>query len=167
MKLVPEFFTDERIIRIVNNNGEYSFMPINRVEILDDGTAVSMNDLTVDDVDIIIEDAPRGLSEKQEQLQMLLQIQGQTSRPIPMEILLRYTDLKDKHELSKELEEYYKVEAQLQQAQQIIEQMQQQIQELGGQVQQQQSVITQVQTARAVDKEVSKVKSQMGVVNGL
>jgi hypothetical protein len=164
MKLVPEFFTDERIIRIVNTNGEYSFMPVNTIQLLDDGTAVSMNDLTVDDVDIVIEDAPRGLNEKQEQLQMLLQIQGQTSRPIPMEILLRYTDLKDKHELSKELEEYYKMEAQLQQAQQMIEQMQQQIQDLGGQVQQQQSVITQVQTARAVDKEVAKVKTQMGVI---
>ena len=161
MKLVPDFFTEEKLIRILETDGSYAFMPVNQIQVLDDGTMVKLNDLTSDDVDIIIEDAPRGLNEKQEQLNMLLQIQGQTSRPIPMEILLRYTDLKEKNKLSKELESYYKVEAQLQQAQQVIEQLQGQVQQLGGQIQQQQSQIVQTQTARAVDKEVSKAKEKM------
>jgi len=162
MRLVPEFFTEEKIIRIVNEDGSYDFMPINRVELVAEGELALINDVSRDEVDIIIEDAPRGLNERAEQLQMLLQIQGQTSRPIPMEILLRYTDLKDKHELSKELEAHYNMEAQLQQAQQQMEQMAKQIEALGGQIAQKDSVIIQTQTARAVDKEVNKVKTQMG-----
>jgi hypothetical protein len=161
MKLVPEFFTDEQLVRILNEDGSYGFMPINSIQVLDDGTLNKINDITADDVDVIIEDAPKGLNEKQEQLQMLLQIQGQTSRPIPMEILLRYTDLKDKHQLSKELEKHYSMEAQLQQAQQVIEQLQQQLQQAGGMLQQKDSQITQVQSARAVDKEVSKAKEKL------
>ena len=162
MRLVPEFFTEEKIIRIVNEDGSYDFMPINRVELVREGELALINDVSRDEVDIIIEDAPRGLNERAEQLQMLLQIQGQTSRPIPMEILLRYTDLKDKHELSKELESHYKMESQLQQAQAQMEQMAKQIEALGGQIAQKDSIIVQTQTARKVDAEVNKVKTKMG-----
>lgn len=167
MRLVPEFFTDEKIIRVVNEDGSYAFMPINQIQLADEGVLLNINDVTKDEVDIIIEDAPRGLNERQEQMSTLLQIQGQTSRPIPMEILLRYTDLKDKHSISKELEEYYGLESKLQQAQQQMEAMAKQIESLGGQVQQQQSVIVQTQTARAVDKEVYNVKSKLGALNVL
>lgn len=163
MKLVPEFMTDKQVLRIINPDGSYAFMPVNEITLLDDGTIAKINDITVDDVDIIIEDAPRGLNEKEEQFQQLLVIQGQTQRPIPMEILLRYSSIKDKHQLAKELENYYAIEAQLQQAQAQIQQMAEQIQALGGQVQQKDSQIVQIQTARAVDKEVSKAKEKMGV----
>ena len=161
MKLVPEFYVQERIIRIIEHNGQYSFMPMNKVALLDDGTMAKFNDMTNDDVDIIIEDAPRGLNEREEQFAQLMQIQGQTSRPIPMEILLRYSSIKEKHQLANDLENYYKLEAQLQQLQQQNEQLVQQLQQLGGQVQQKDSQIVQIQTARAVDKEVSKAKEKM------
>lgn len=168
MKLVPEFMTDERLVRILNIDGSYGFMPVNKIALLDNGTATKINDITSDDVDIIIEDAPRGLNEKEEQFQQLLTIQGQTQRPIPMEILLRYSSIKDKHQLAKELEQHYAMEAQLQQAQQAIEQLQAQIQQLGGVIDQQQNNLVQTQTARAVDKEVSKAKEkltkQLGVI---
>ena len=166
MKLIPDFYTDERVIRIIQPNGNYAFMPMNKVDILDDGTMVRFNDMTNDDVDVVIEDAPRGLNEREEQFAQLLQIQGQTSRPIPMEILLRYSSIKEKHQLASDLEGYYKLEAQLQQAQQIIEQLQGQVQQLSGQVQQQQSQLVQTQTARAVDKEVSKVKEKLNAQLG-
>lgn len=163
MKLVPEFYVQERIIRIIEHNGEYSFMPMNKISLLDDGTAAKFNDMTNDDVDIIIEDAPRGLNEREEQFAQLMQIQGQTSRPIPMEILLRYSSIKEKHQLASDLEQYYKLEAQLQQLQQQNEQLVQQLQQLGGQVQQKDSQIVQIQTARAVDKEVAKAKEKMNL----
>ena len=163
MKLVPEFYVQERIIRIIESNGEFSFMPVNKVALLDDGTAAKFNDMTNDDVDIIIEDAPRGLNEREEQFAQLLQIQGQTSRPIPMEVLLRYSSIKEKHQLANDLESYYKLEAQLQQLQQQNEQLVQQLQQLGGQVQQKDSQIVQIQTARAVDKEVSKAKEKLNL----
>ena len=162
MKLVPEFMREKQLLRILNVNGSYSFMPVNQIQALDDGTLAKINDLTIDDVDVIIEDAPRGLNEKEEQFNQLLTIQGQTSKPIPMEILLRYSSLKDKYQLAKELEQYNAMEAQMQQAQQIIMQLQEQIKQLGGQVQQQQSVIVQTQTARQVEKEVNKQKEQLG-----
>ena len=167
MKLVPDFYNDARIIRLIEPNGSYAFMPVNQVKLMDDNTIQKINDMTTDDVDIIIEDAPRGLNEKEEQFNQLLQIQGQTSRPIPMEILLRYSSIKDKHQLANDLQSYYQVETQLQQAQQIIQQLQQQVQSLGGQIQQQQSQIVQVQSARAVDKEVSKVKEKLNSTMGV
>lgn len=163
MKLVPEFMTDKQVLRIINPDGSYAFMPVNEITLLDDGTIAKINDITVDDVDIVIEDAPRGLNEKEEQFQQLLVIQGQTQRPIPMEILLRYSSIKDKHQLAKELERHYALESQLQQAQAQMQQMAEQIQALGGQVQQKDSQIVQIQTARAVDKEVAKAKDQLGV----
>jgi len=164
MKLVPEFYGEERIVRITQPDGKYAFMPLNQVNLLDDGTLAKLNDMTNDDVDVIIEDAPRGLNEREEQFAQLMQIQGQTSRPIPMEVLLRYSSIKDKHQLAEDLKQYYAMESQLQQAQQQMEQMAQQIQQLGGQVQQKDSQIVQIQTARAVDNEVSKVKDKMGGV---
>jgi hypothetical protein len=167
MRLVSEFFTDEQLIRILNEDGSYAFQPVNQIQVLDDGTLLKLNDMTVDDVDIIIEDAPKGLNEREEQFAMLMQIQGQTQRPIPMEILLRYSNIKDKYSLSKELEQHYAMEAQLQQAQQVIEQLQQQLQQAGGMLQQKDSQITQVQSARAVDKEVSKAKEKLNKELGI
>jgi hypothetical protein len=161
MKLVSEFFSDEQLVRILNEDGTYAFQPVNQIQVLDDGTLLKINDMTVDDVDIIIEDAPVGLNEKEEQFMQLMQIQGQTSRPIPMEILLRYSNLKDKYSLAKELEGHYNLEMQLQQAQQQMEAMQKEIQRLGGVVNQQQTNITQTQTARAVDREVYKAKEKL------
>lgn len=163
MKLVPDFYTEERMIRIIEPNGQYSFMPVNQTTLFDDGTIGKVNDITSQDVDIMIEDAPRGLNEREEQFAQLLQIQGQTSRPIPMEILLRYSSIKDKHQLAGDLENYYGMEGQLQQAQGYIEQLHNQIKQLGGQINQQQSQIVQTQTARAVDKEVTKAKENMGL----
>ena len=156
MKMVPEFYTDERMIRIIQPTGEYAFMPVNQVMLLDDNTFKKMNDLSNQDVDIMIEDAPASLNEREEQFAQLLQIQGQTSRPIPMEILLRHSSIRNKHQLASELEQYYGMEGQLQQAQQQIEQLVKQVQDMGGVVKQQQNQIVQIETARKVEKEVNK-----------
>ena len=161
MLLVPDFYTDDKVIRILQPTGDYAFMPVNAPQLLDDGTVARLNDLTTDDVDVSIEDAPSGLNDRIEQYNQLLGIQGQTGRPIPMEILLRYSSLKDKHQLAAELKQHYAMEAQLQQAQGMIEQLQQQVQQMGGQVQQVTSQLTQANVARAVDKEVVKVKDEI------
>lgn len=163
MRLVPDFYTDERMIRIIEPNGAYAFMPVNQIAMMDDGTFKKMNDISNQDVDIIIEDAPASLNEREEQFAQLLQIQGQTSRPIPMEILLRHSSIRNKHQLAGELESYYGMEGQLQQAQAQIDQLVEQIQQMGGVVKQQQNQIVQVQTAREVEKEVNKQKGAMGL----
>lgn len=161
MKLVPKFYTDTRMLRIIEPNGSYAFMPVNEVKTLDDGTYARINDITSDDVDIVIEDAPRGLNEREEQFNQLLTIQGQTSQPIPMEILLRYSSIKDKHQLANDIEGSRQIQQQLEQVKQYAQQLEGQVKQLGGQVQQQQSQIVQTQTARAVDKEVHKAKEKM------
>ena len=161
MGIVPDFYTDERMIRIVNPTGEYAFMPVNTPQLMNDNTIKMLNDLTNDDVDVKIEDAPSGLNDRIEQFNQLLGIQGQTGRPIPMEILLRYSSLKDKHMLAAELEQHYAMESQLQQAQQYAQQLEQQVQNLGGVINQKDSQIVQINTARAVDKEVSKAKEDI------
>lgn len=161
LSLVPDYYTEEQLIRILAPTGEYEFMPINQVQLMDDGTLVKFNDVTNNDIDIIIEDAPRGLNEREEQFAQLMTIQGQTQRPIPMEILLRYSSIKDKYQLASELEAHYSQEAQLQQAQQVIEQQQQQIQQLGGTVNQITSQLTQSNIQREVDSAVNKVVVQL------
>jgi hypothetical protein len=163
MRLVPDFYTEERVVRIVDANGAYAFMPVNQISMLSDGTFMKMNDVSNQDVDIIIEDAPSSLNEREEQFNQLLQIQGQTSRPIPMEILLRHSSIRNKNQLASELQQYYAQEAQMQQLQQQNEALIQQIENMGGVVKQQQNQIVQVQTAREVEKEVNKAKNQMGI----
>jgi hypothetical protein len=161
MNLVPDFYGEERLIRILQPTGEYAFMPINSPQLLDNGMVGRLNDISNDDVDVIIEDAPSGLNDRIEQFNQLLGIQGQTGRPIPMEILLRYSNLKDKHQLASELEQHYAIEAQLQQAQQYAQQLEQQVQKLGGHVNQVESQLVQANVARAVDKEVGKAKQEI------
>jgi septal ring factor EnvC (AmiA/AmiB activator) len=97
----------------------------------------------------------------------LLVIQGQTQRPIPMEILLRYSSIKDKYQLADELQQYYAMEAQLQQAQQAIQQLQKQIQDMGGMMNQKDSQIVQIETARKVEKEVAKTKDKLNKELGI
>ena len=130
---------------------------------MDDGTFQKMNDLSNQDVDIIIEDAPASLNERDEQFAQLLQIQGQTNRPIPMEILLRHSSIRNKHQLAGELEAYYGLESQMQQMQKQNEALVKQIEQMGGVVRQQQSQIVQTETARQVEKEVNKKKLEMGL----
>ena len=158
MSMVTDFYTEEKLVRILNPQGSYAFMPVNQVMILDDGTIEKFNDLTVDDVDIILEDAPSSLNDRAEQFNQLLGIQGQTGRPIPMEILLRYSSLKDKDQLAAELQAHFALESQMQQVQQYAQQLEQQVQELGGVINQKDSQIIQISTARAVDNEVAKAK---------
>ena len=161
MYLVPIFYTEARMIRLIEPNGKYSFMPVNQAQLLDDDTIMRVNDLTNQDIDIIIEDAPRGLNEREEQFAQLLQIQGQTARPIPMDILLRYSSIKDKHQLANDIQAANATEAQLQQATQMIQQLQQQIQQLGGTINQKDSQIVQISTAMQVGKEVTKAKEEI------
>ena len=161
MKLVPQFYVDKRIIRILNEKGDYEFMPLNHTQLADDDTLQMINDMSADDVDVIIEDAPAGLNEREEQFNQLLQIQGQTADPIPMDVLLRYSNIRDKHNLADDISKSKAIQSRMQQMQDYIGQLEKQIQQLGGIIQQKDNQIVQVQTARAVEKEVNKVKDQL------
>jgi len=166
MALSREFYTTERVIRITKENGEYAFMPINSIEEDEVGVLHAMNSITDDDVDIIIADAPPSLNDAQEQFDLLMRMQQNTSTPIPPEILMRYSNIKDKHKLAAELEQYNNLQAQLQQASQQMEQMAQEIQRLGGNNAQYEQQIVQIKTAAAVDKEVSKAKEKLSKLEG-
>lgn len=164
MELVTEFYTSERIIRITKENGEYAFMPINTLQEDENNVIQSMNNVSNNDVDIIIADAPVSLNDRQEQFNKLLEIQGQTSVPIPQNILLRYSSIKDKHKIAAEIEESMNKDAQLQQAAQQMQMMADEITRLGGEAAQYKQQITQIETRAAVDREVHKVKEKIASV---
>lgn len=166
MELAKEFYTSERVIRITQETGEYAFMPINAMQEDEFGVIHSLNDISDGDVDIIIAEAPATLNDQQEQFQLLMQLQGQTPNPIPMEILLRYSGIKDKNKLAAELGQYNNIQAQLQQAGQQMEQMAKEIERLGGVATQYENQIVQIKTAAAVDKEVGKVKQKAAALDG-
>lgn len=164
--LTREFYTTERIIRITEENGEYAFMPINSIQEDEEGVLHSLNNISDDDVDIIIADAPPSLNDAQEQFDLLMRMQQNTGTPIPPQILMKYSNIKDKHKLAAELEQYNNIQQQLQQAGQQMEQMANEIKRLGGDNAQYQQQIVQIQTAAAVDKEVSKAKEKLAKVEG-
>jgi hypothetical protein len=161
MKLVPDFYSSERTIRLIEPNGQYAFMPLNTVKLMNDDTIARINDMSTDDVDIIIEDAPRGLNEREEQFNQLLTIQGQTQKPIDMDILLRYSSIKDKHQLANDIRDSNGKDARLKQLEDYVIQLEEQLKKTGGIIMQKDSQITQIQTARQVDREVSKVKEKL------
>lgn len=163
MQLASDFYTEERLVRILLPNGKYAFMPVNQPQADVNGYISIFNDLSKDDVDIIIEDAPASLNEQEEQLMILLQIQGQTGQPIPPHILLRYTKLRDKEQLSEELQLHNQMEQKLQQAEQMIMQQQEQIKQLGGHIKVQQNNLIQTDAARKVEKEVNKQLKEYGM----
>lgn len=167
MKLVPDFYSTERTIRLIEPNGQYAFMPLNTVQLLSDDTIARINDMSTDDVDIIIEDAPRGLNEREEQFNQLLTIQGQTQKPIDMDILLRYSSIKDKHQLANDIRDSNNKDAQLKQMQDYIVQLEEQLKKNGGIIMQKDSQIVQIQTARQVEKEVSKAKEKLTSTLGM
>lgn len=163
MKMSIDYYVEERLIRILEANRSYSFMPINGTKLLDDGTIADVNNMMVDDVDIIIEDSPASLNEEEQQLRILLQIQGQTGQPIPPEILLRYTKLRDRFSLSNELKDYNNIRGQLEQAQGMIQQQQEQMKLMEGQLKVQQNNLVQIEASRQVQAEVEKMKDDIGL----
>lgn len=131
-----QFWTEQKFIRIADDDAEGGarFTPINQPQMMADPMTgypqVSiMNSLAEMDVDIIIEAAPDLITLQHEQFQELTQM-VQAGVPIPPDVLLEASQLKDKQRLAERLKEETSAQAQLQQAQQMIEQLQGKLKEM-------------------------------------
>jgi hypothetical protein len=166
MALATEFYTSERVIRITQENGTYGFMAINTLQEDENNVINTMNDISNNDIDVIVADAPPSLNDRQEQFDLLMRMQQNTAMPIPPNILLRYSNVKDKHKLAAEIEQHNNLQAQLQQAAEQMQQMADVIAKQGGDISQYEQQITQIQTRAAVDKEVANTKIKMANMQG-
>ena len=166
MALSTEFYTSERVIRITQENGTYGFMAINTLQEDENNVITTMNDISDNDIDIIVADAPPSLNDRQEQFDLLMRMQQNTAMPIPPNILLRYSNVKDKHKLAAEIEQHNNLQAQLQQAAQQMQTMADEIQKLGGDVAQYEQQIVQIETRAAVDSAVATAKTKMASIQG-
>lgn len=94
-----------------------------------------MNSLAEMDVDIIIEAAPDLLTLQHEQFEQLAQMAG-NGVPIPPDVLLEASQIRDKKKLIQRMKEDMDLQAKLQQAGQQAEQMQKMVEQLQKQLQQ-------------------------------
>ena len=94
----------------------------------------SMNRLAEMDVDIIIEAAPDMITLQHEQFEQLTQMAG-AGIPIPPDVILEASQLKNKRQLVDRLKEDMDANAKLAQAQQEMEQMQKALQQLQAELQ--------------------------------
>lgn len=136
---IRQYWTEERWVRVTDSLGAQEFVGLNvqrgmQMQ-MDPQTGMPMmvpqieNSVTEMDVDIIIEDTPDHVTLQQEQFQQLSEM-AQQGIPIPPEMLIKASSVKDKQEL---LEMMQKQREQAAQAQQQQAQMQAQIDQLKAQ----------------------------------
>ena len=124
---IKQFWTEERWVRIMDAEGQMSWTAFNQpqmAEVVDPATGMPMhvphmaNAPAEMDVDIIIEDVPDHVTLEQEQFEQLAQM-ASNGIPIPPELLIRASSVKDKGEILQMMKEQQQqaAQAQMQQAQ--------------------------------------------------
>ena len=127
---IRQFWTDERYIRVTDEMQAPQFIAVNRVigmqEAMDPQSGqvimqpVMENELARLDVDLIIEDAPDMVSLRQEQFEQLTQM-AQAGIPIPPEMVVEASSLRDKRNVLQVMKEAQAQAAQAAQAQMQME----------------------------------------------
>lgn len=116
--IVPQFYTEQKTFRIVGQNGEQQFITVNQ-QVEDNGIVRTLNDLSVGEFDIVISDTPATATQRTAQFWSLvdacgkLGIQGSSI----MDILLDLSDIPQKEEIKRRLQEQQAQQAQAQQQQ--------------------------------------------------
>lgn len=144
---IRQFWTEERWVRVTDEMHGAQFVGLNVVrgyaQVIDMATGQPQivpqmqNPVAEMDVDIIIEDAPDYISLREEQFEQLSQM-AQQGIPVPPEMIIEASSLRNKRELLDMLKQQQEAAAQAQmQAQQA--QMQMEAQKVGAAVQKDQS----------------------------
>ena len=116
--IVPQFYTEQKTFRITGQNGEQQFITVNQ-QVEDNGIVRTLNDLSVGEFDIVISDTPATATQRTAQFWSLvdacgkLGIQGSTV----MDMLLDLSDIPQKEEIKRRLQEQQAQQAQQQQMQ--------------------------------------------------
>lgn len=127
---IKQYWTEERWVRVTEDTEAPSFIGVNQFQgwqMGPDGSIqpVIANQLGEIDVDIIIDDAPDFVTLKQEQFEQLTQM-AQAGVPIPPEIMIEASSLRDKPRLLEMIRNQQQQQMQAQQAAQQAEMQQKQ-----------------------------------------
>lgn len=129
---IKQFWTEERWIRVTDANGSTEFIGLNQptgemqFQQGEQGPMLSpvmQNAVAEMDLDIIIDDAPDHVTLQHEAFEQLTQM-AQAGIPIPPEMIIEYSQVRDKQALLKKMEEQAQQQQQMaQQAQQMAQQV--------------------------------------------
>ncbi len=120
--LLPQFYREPRIFRIVGQGGQPDFVPVNQPqEAIDPRTGMAVqqiiNDLSTFEFDIIISDTPATPSQRVAAFYALLEM-AKAGLPVPPDMIVEASDLPQKESLKERLMQQQQMEMQAQQAQQ-------------------------------------------------
>jgi hypothetical protein len=104
---VKQFWTEERFIRVTDNENAYRFLTVNEVvkdpmgnPVIDPrtGQPAMRNRPSEMDVDIIVESSPDVINSQQEQFELLVKLHEQGA-PIPMDAIIMASTIRDKKQI--------------------------------------------------------------------
>lgn len=95
---IRQYWTEERWIRVTNDENRLRFVPLNKTEVDEYGQPTVRNDVGRMMVDIIVEDVPDTVTIQQEQFDQLAQMAG-AGVPIPPDVLIEASSLRNKDQL--------------------------------------------------------------------
>lgn len=109
--LIPQYFTDEKTIRIVSDNGGDDFITLNQPVVNEFGEVTGvMHDLSKMEFDIIISEAPTSTSQREKQFQQLLEAAG-AGIPIPPDMIIEFSDWPFKEDLKQRMQQQMQQQA--------------------------------------------------------
>lgn len=139
-----QFWQSAKWVRVTDDENAARFVGINQVQpdpmtgqpmpMIDPQTGQPMppNVLAKMDTDIVLEAAPDMITLQHEEFQQLAQMAG-NGMPIPPDVLIEASQIRDKQKLLERLKEEMSAQGQLAQAQEMIKQLQSQLQKLQAQ----------------------------------
>ena len=157
-----QFWTEPKFIRVTDDENAFKFIHLNQPVVdpatgqpaIDPETGAPMmqpgTELAKMDADIILQPAPDSITLQHEEFTQLADM-AKSGVPIPPDVLLQASQIRDKQKLAKRMEEEMGSQAKLQQAAQQIEQMQQVMQQME----------KKLQESGGADKQFEMAKLQM------
>lgn len=122
--IIPQFYTEEKTYRIVGENGEQQFIVVNQqVQQRNPATmqviTSTLNDLSQGEFDIVISDTPATATQRTAQFWSLIDAAGKLGLQGPMilDILIDLSDIPQKEEIKRRLQQQQEQQAQAQQQQ--------------------------------------------------
>jgi hypothetical protein len=104
--LIPQYFTEEKAIRITSESiGQDKFVVVNQPQFDNLGQQVGvLNDLSKWEFDIVISEIPAMTTQRERQFQQLLEAAG-AGVPIPPDILIEFSDLPGKDRILQRMQQ--------------------------------------------------------------
>lgn len=122
--LIPQYYTDEKVYRIIGTNGQMQFIAVNQQQILNDpirGTIKqTLNDLSAGEFDIVIADTSASATQRTAQFWSLVDAISKIGIPGDMvfDILIDLSDIPNRDEIKERWQQRQQQQQQQAQAQQ-------------------------------------------------